>query len=79
MLKSDDGRRAAIVPATLVSSVVARHAGKLVFHQYGSSYFLSEVWSNACASAAVPDRVGERDPSRRLLRGAKVSRRERRL
>jgi hypothetical protein len=44
-IKSDDGRRAAIVLAQPVSSVVARHAGKLVLHHYGSTYFLSEVWS----------------------------------
>ena len=55
MIRSDDGRRAAIVLTQPMSSVVARHAGKLVFHRYGSTYFLSEVWS--------PDNDGQKLPT----------------
>ena len=45
MIRSADGKRAAIVLAQAVSSAVARDTGSLVFHRYGYTYFLSEVWS----------------------------------
>ena len=61
MIRSDDGRGAAIVLAQPMFSVVARDAGKLVFHRYGSTYFLSEVWSSGNDGQKLPTTNPERE------------------
>ena len=44
-IRSEDCAHAAIALTQPVSSVVTRENGSLVFHRYGGTYFLSEVWN----------------------------------
>ena len=43
-LKSGDGKVQSVITNS-VESVNAQTVGKLVFHQYGNEYFLSEAWT----------------------------------
>jgi len=44
MIQAADGKGAVILLALPLYSVVERHGGKLVFHRYSDTYFLSEIW-----------------------------------
>jgi len=44
-IRSEDCAHAAIGLAQSLSSVVTRENGSLVFHRYGDTYILSEVWN----------------------------------
>jgi len=43
MIRSADGKKGAIVLAQEVYLMSARESARLIFHRYGSTYFLSEV------------------------------------
>ena len=43
-IKSADGKDGAMVLTMPRYSTVTRDTGRLVFHRYGDTYFLSEVW-----------------------------------
>ena len=43
-IRSGDGQGAAMVLTVSLYSTVTRDAGRLVFHRYGDTFFLSEVW-----------------------------------
>ncbi|HVN83185.1 MAG TPA: hypothetical protein VMW38_29645 [Terriglobia bacterium] len=44
-IRSKDGSKGAIVMTSAVAPMKADGTSKLVFNQYGSEYFLSEVWN----------------------------------
>jgi len=60
-IRSEDCAHAAIGLTQSVSSVVTRENGSLVFHRYGDTYFLSEVWNpgNDGRRLASPSREKE--------------------
>ena len=60
-IRSEDCAHAAIGLAQSLSSVVTRENGSLVFHRYGDTYFLSEVWNpgNDGRRLASPSREKE--------------------
>ena len=60
MIRSADGGRTAIVLAQPASSA-APHAASLVFHRYGSTCFLSEVWSPGNGGSELPPTRRERE------------------
>ncbi len=45
MIRSDDGKKGAIVLTQAALSVTEKNNACMVFHRYGSAYFLSEVWT----------------------------------
>ncbi|HEY0380355.1 MAG TPA: hypothetical protein VGC87_25810 [Pyrinomonadaceae bacterium] len=44
-VRSSDGRRKAIRLTSAVSENAATRRARLVFHRYGSTYFLAQVWA----------------------------------
>jgi hypothetical protein len=50
----------AIVMATALESIAAQEGGKLVFHRYGNTYFLTEVWGAGNYRLQVPETRQER-------------------
>jgi hypothetical protein len=61
VIKSDDGRGAAIVFANALYSTVPKNSGRLVFHRYGDTYFLSEVWAAGNDGRQIPSTNRERE------------------
>jgi len=45
LIRSKDGSKGAMVMTSAIAPMKADGAAKLVFNQYGSDYFLSEVWN----------------------------------
>lgn len=45
VIKCSGCKGAAIAIGPALHSIVGRNEGRLVFHQYGNTYFLAEVWS----------------------------------
>lgn len=45
MIRSEDCKKTAIVQVLVDSSSLTPHATSLVFHRYGDTRFLSEIWS----------------------------------
>jgi hypothetical protein len=66
-IRSKDCAKTALVLAQAVPSAVTRATGSLVFHRYGETYFLSEIWN--------PGNNGQRLPaaSRELEFAAKMA------
>ena len=58
----------AIVMGTALESAAALKNGKLVFHRYGNTYFLTEVWGAGNYGRQIPKTRQERSevPGRRL-------------
>jgi hypothetical protein len=66
IIRSADGKGAVIVLAQPLSSVDARHGGKLVFHRYGDTYFLSEIWGPGNDGREIPTTRRERELATKL-------------
>jgi hypothetical protein len=63
LVKSTDGRSASIVLTNAVEAGSIQKQAKLLFRQYGDTYFLSQVWAPGA-------RVGRAIPKSRLQREA---------
>jgi hypothetical protein len=62
LFKSADGRTSRIVNMLPAQRMDAQLKASIVFHQYGDSYFLSEVWTGADEyGLALPKSRAERD------------------
>jgi hypothetical protein len=61
MIRTTDGKGSVILLALPLYSVVARHSGKLVFHRYGDTYFLSEIWGPDNEGRQIPTTNRERE------------------
>ncbi len=53
LVQNRDNHEAAIA-TTISAEEVARGEGRLVFHKYGDTYFLNEVWSAGGAGKQLP-------------------------
>ena len=66
MIRSADGKGAAIALARPLYSTLARNEGSLVFHRYGYAHFLSQVWSSGNNGRQLPTTGRERELAARL-------------
>ncbi len=65
-IRSDDGRKAAIVLTEPASSVNPRDNGSLVFHRYGRAYFLSEIRTPGYEGRRLPPTKSEHEAAASL-------------
>ena len=61
ILKSAQGKGAAIAMGQALESITSRNNGRLVFHRYGAAYFLSEVWGAGNHGRKLPTSSRERE------------------
>jgi hypothetical protein len=67
VINSADHTRGAIVIGPGLQSVAAQKDGKLVFHRYGNTYFLTEVWGPGNYGRQIPKTRRERELAARGL------------
>jgi hypothetical protein len=67
IIKSADHKRGVIVVGTSLQSLDPQKDGKLVFHRYGDTYFLIEVWGAGNYGRQVPKTRRERELAARRL------------
>jgi hypothetical protein len=61
-IRSDDHKNAtAIALSGAAYAVIERNKGSLVFHRYGRTYFLSEVWNPVSGGHTLPPTSRERE------------------
>jgi hypothetical protein len=61
ILKCREHSASIIVPTDTLQSVGPQDVGKLIFHRYGSQYFLSEVWGSGSQGRKLRQTKLERD------------------
>jgi hypothetical protein len=69
IINSADHKGCAIVLANAIQSAAAPNQGKLVFHRYGNTYFLAEVWGAGACGRQIPQTKRERELAVRRLPG----------
>jgi len=67
VINSADHTRGAIVIGPGLQPVAAQKDGKLVFHRYGNTYFLTEVWGPGKYGRQIPKTRRERELAARGL------------
>ena len=67
MIRSADGKSGAFVLTYAAFSAVAHDKPSLVFHRYGSTYYLSEVWGPGNDGRKLPPAARERDLAAKVV------------
>src|SRR5712691_10280680 len=67
IIKGVDHQGGAVAIGLALQSVAVQNEGKLVFHRYGNTYFLTEVWGPGNYGRQLPKTNREREMAAQLL------------
>ena len=66
IVKAADGKANAAVMGVGMHSLFSQEGCRLVFHRYGNTYFLSEIWSSGSDGQKLPETRREREMAARV-------------
>ncbi len=73
VIRSEDSKKAVIVIVQAAYSNAWHDTGSLVFDRYGSSYFLSQIWTPGRDGRSLPPGKREREMAARLATPVRAS------